>query len=92
MSFALQKIIWFLVMPPACLLVFMLFGVLVSRRRAGLARVFLFVSALVLYLLSLGPVADFFLRPLERSSLPLSQLPNSVDAIVVPGGGSVDRS
>jgi len=40
MSFTLQKIIWFLAMPPACLIVFMLFGAVVSRNRAGLAKGF----------------------------------------------------
>ena len=92
MSFTLQKIIWFLLMPPACLIVFMFFGVLVSRNRAGLARSFLLVSAVVLYLLSLGPVANLLLMPLERSARPLTHLPKSADAVVVPGGGSVDRS
>jgi len=92
MSFTLQKISWFLVMPPACLIIFMLFGVIISRNRAGLARGILLVGALVLYLLSIGPVADFLLKPLEGSSRPLTNLPAMADAIVVPGGGSVDRS
>jgi uncharacterized SAM-binding protein YcdF (DUF218 family) len=92
MSFALQKIIWFLVMPPACLIIFMLFGAVVSRNRAGLAKGFLLISALAFYLLSLGPIADLLLRPLERSARPLVHLPNRADAVVVPGGGSVDRS
>ncbi|MHC1697134.1 MAG: YdcF family protein [Geobacteraceae bacterium] len=92
MSFTLQKITWFLVMPPACLIVFMLFGVLVARNRVGLAKGFLLVSALVLYLLSLGPIADLLLMPLERSARPLVKLPRTADAVVVPGGGSVDRS
>lgn len=92
MSFTLQKILWFLVMPPACLIIFMLFGAVVSRNRAGLAKGFLLISALVLYLLSLGPVADSLLKPLERNSRPLTTLPNSAVAVVVPGGGSVDRT
>lgn len=92
MSFTLQKIIWFFVMPPACLIIFMLIGVVVSRNRAGLAKGFLLISALVLYLLSLGPGADLLLMPLERSARPLVLLPNHADAVVVPGGGSVDRS
>lgn len=92
MSFTLLKITWFLLMPPACLIAFMLFGALVSRNRAGLAKGFLLISALALYLLSLGPVADLLLRPLERSTRPLVKLPETAEAVVVPGGGSVDRS
>jgi uncharacterized SAM-binding protein YcdF (DUF218 family) len=92
MVFTLQKIIWFLVLPPASLILFMLFGVMISRNRRGLARSFLLVGALVLYLLSIGPVADFLLKPLERSTRPLTGLPGKADAVVVPGGGSVDRS
>jgi uncharacterized SAM-binding protein YcdF (DUF218 family) len=90
MSFTLQKISWLLLMPPACLILFMLFGVIISRNRVGLARSFLLVGALALYLLSIGPVADFLLKPLERSAQPLTTLPAMVDAVVVPGGGSVD--
>jgi len=90
--FAFQKILWFLLLPPASLVLFMLLGVLVTRNRIGLARAFLFVGSILLYLLSIAPVADFLLQPLERSTRPLTGLPGKADAVVVPGGGSVDRS
>jgi uncharacterized SAM-binding protein YcdF (DUF218 family) len=92
MPFAVQKILWFLVLPPASLILFMLFGVMMSRNRSGLARTFLFLAASVLYLLSIAPVADLLLKPLERNAFPLTGLPGKADAVVVPGGGSVDRS
>jgi len=70
----------------------MVFGLLASRKRKELARGFLLVATLAFYLLSIAPVADFLLKPLERSASPLAKLPDRVDAVVVPGGGSVDRS
>jgi uncharacterized SAM-binding protein YcdF (DUF218 family) len=91
MSFVLQKIVWFLIVPPSSLFLLILAGALIihRRRRTGLA---LIASGLaLLYLLSLGPVADAILRPLERQTPPLSDDKlSAVDAVVVPGGGSVD--
>lgn len=92
MSFTLQKVLWFLAAPPACVIFFMVFGLLASRKRRDRARGFLLAGTLVLYLLSIAPVSDFLLKPLERSASPLTRLPDRIDAVVVPGGGSVDRS
>jgi uncharacterized SAM-binding protein YcdF (DUF218 family) len=92
MLFALQKIIWFLVLPPASLILLMLFGMVMSGKRRRLRRLFIFSGVFLLYLLSLGPVADTLLKPLESAAHPLKGPPGPADAVVVPGGGSVDRS
>ena len=92
MLFALQKIIWFVLLPPASLILLMLLGMGISGKRRRLGRLFIFSGVFLLYLLSLGPVADTLLKPLERTARPLKGFPGPADAVVVPGGGSVDRS
>ena len=92
MLFTLQKIIWFLLMPPASLLLLICLGLLVSRRRKKTGRALVFAGLFLLYLLSLAPVANMLLRPLESATPPLQKLPAAADAVVVPGGGSVDLS
>jgi uncharacterized SAM-binding protein YcdF (DUF218 family) len=90
MFFVLQKIIWFLIIPPASLLLFILAGMLVMNRHRQTGRVLVLAGLSLLYLLSLGPVADAILRPLERPTPPLRDEKLVADAVAVPGGGSVD--
>ena len=91
MFFVLQKIIWFLIVPPSSLFLLILAGLLLINRRRKTSLTLIAGGLVLLYLLSLGPVADAILRPLERGTPPLHEekLP-TVDAVVVPGGGSVD--
>jgi len=90
MLFTLQKIIWFLIMPPASLIIVMIAGMIILDRRRRLGRALIIISITLLYVLSLGHVSDMLLRPLESFAPPLQNLPDAVDAVVVPGGGSVD--
>jgi uncharacterized SAM-binding protein YcdF (DUF218 family) len=90
MFFVPQKIIWFLIVPPASLLLLILVGMLVMNRHRQTGRVLVLAGLSLLYLLSLGPVADAILRPLERPTPPLREEKLVADAVVVPGGGSVD--
>jgi uncharacterized SAM-binding protein YcdF (DUF218 family) len=90
MLFTLQKMIWFLVMPPASLILLMLFGLALSRKRWRTGMAFILAGLVLLYLLSIAPVADRLLKPLESAASPLQKLPAAADAVVVPGGGSVD--
>lgn len=92
MLFTLQKIIWFLVMPPASLILLMLLGLVVSRKRRWTGGATILAGLAMLYLLSIAPVADMLLKPLESFAPPLQKLPAAADAVVVPGGGSVDLS
>ncbi len=92
MFFALQKIIWFLVLPPASLILLMVLGMVIPGKRKRLRKLLVFSGVFLLYLFSLGPVADMLLRPLESAAHPLKGPPGTADAVVVPGGGSVDRS
>lgn len=91
MLFTIQKMIWYLAMPPASLILLMLVGLAMSgKKRRVLGRTLVLVALVLLYALSLDPVANALLKPLESTAPPLRQLPAAADAVVVPGGGSVD--
>ncbi len=91
MLFVIQKIIWFIILPPSSMFIMILAGYLLAGRYRRTGRGLIITGLALLYLLSLGHVADMLLRPLERGSLPLKpDGPIAADAIVVPGGGSVD--
>jgi uncharacterized SAM-binding protein YcdF (DUF218 family) len=90
MLFTLQKLIWYAVLPPGSLILLMTIGLIISSSRRKLGMALVTVGIVLLYLLSLGPVADRLLGPLESYSKPLDKLPVAADAVVVPGGGSVD--
>ena len=90
MLFTLQKIIWFLIMPPASLVIIMIAGLIIFNRHKRLGRMLMICSIILLYVLSLGHVSDMLLRPLESFAPPLQKIPDAADAVVVPGGGSVD--
>jgi uncharacterized SAM-binding protein YcdF (DUF218 family) len=90
MFFTLQKLVWYLAMPPSSPILLMLFGLFVARKRRKTGMALVIAGLGTLYLLSLDPVANLLLRPLENAAPPLQKLPAAVDAVVVPGGGSVD--
>jgi uncharacterized SAM-binding protein YcdF (DUF218 family) len=86
----MQKVLWFLVLPPSSLVVLILAGLLLVDKRRRLARGLIISGLALLYLLSLGHVADLLVKPLERNSPPLTEKRIAADAVVVLGGGSVD--
>ncbi len=90
MFFVLQKMIWLLILPPASLLVLMAAGFIFMDRHRRTGKALIISGIVLLYLLSLSHVADFILMPLERVHPPLTNENISADAVVVPGGGSVD--
>jgi uncharacterized SAM-binding protein YcdF (DUF218 family) len=92
MLFTLQKLIWYLAMPPSSPILLILIGLIIARKRHKIGSTLVIAGLGTLYLLSLDPVANLLLRPLENAAPPLQQLPAAVDAVVVPGGGSVDLS
>lgn len=90
MFFTIQKMIWYLAMPPASLIILMLVGLAMVGKRRVLGRTLVLLGIILLYSLSLDPVANMLLKPLESAAPPLQRLPAAADAVVVPGGGSVD--
>jgi uncharacterized SAM-binding protein YcdF (DUF218 family) len=92
MGFIISKVLLYLLLPPASLLLLMLAGFILLRRHRNAGRVLIAAGIVLLYALSLNPVADRLIKPLEASYLPLSEDLVKADAIVVLGGGARDLS
>lgn len=90
MLFALQKIIWFLVLPPTIIAALIIGGLILNAYRPKPGRAMIIAGVVLFYLLSINLTADFILRPLERFAPPTLPPGIVVDAVVVPGGGAVD--
>ncbi len=92
MGFIVSKVFLYLLLPPASLILLMLAGFILLRRHRNTGRTLVAAGIVLLYGLSLNPVADRLIRPLEAHYRPLPEGPVKADAIVVLGGGARDLS
>ena len=92
MGFIISKVLLYLLLPPAGLLLLMLAGFILQRRHRTAGRVLIAAGIVLFYALSLNPVADRLIRPLEAHYRPLPEGPVMADAIVVLSGGARDLS
>jgi uncharacterized SAM-binding protein YcdF (DUF218 family) len=92
MGFVISKVLLYLVVPPASLILLMAAGFILLRSHRRLGTILVGSGFLVLYLLSIGPVSQALLAPLEAYAPPLKKEAVKADAIVVLGGGVVDLS
>jgi len=86
----IQKVLLMLILPPASLLLLILSGLLLLRWRRTAGRTLLAAGIVLLYGLSIDPVADRLIRPLEAAYKPFSGAGARPDAVVVLGGGVHD--
>jgi uncharacterized SAM-binding protein YcdF (DUF218 family) len=89
-TFVLQKVLWFLILPPMSLIVIILAGWFLIEKNKKRGRMLILAGLLLFYLLSLNQTADLLLKPLERAAPPIENTRMTADAVVVPGAGSVD--
>ena len=92
MGFIITKVLLFLLLPPASLLVLILAGLILLRRHRNAGRALVAAGIALLYLLSLGPVSDGLIRPLEAAYRPLDSAGIKADVVVVLSGGVNDLS
>jgi uncharacterized SAM-binding protein YcdF (DUF218 family) len=92
MGFIVPKVLLSLILPPASLLLLMLSGLALLRWRRTAGRILLAVGIILLYMLSLDPIADRLIRPLEAPYKPFSGTAAKADAVVVLGAGANDLS
>ena len=87
--FILKKLITYSILPPGIFILLLLIGAIILRKRL---RVFLFSMAALLYIFSIGPTKNLFLRPLENVyKIPSVNSVINYDAYVVLGGGVYDN-
>jgi uncharacterized SAM-binding protein YcdF (DUF218 family) len=90
MCFTISKTLLYLIAPPAGLILLILLGLLIAGVCRVLGRLMIAFGILALYLLSISPVTDALLKPLETFAPPVQERRIKADAIVVLGGGVSD--
>lgn len=88
MGFVITKIILALILPPASLLIIMVAGLLIMVRSRLIGHFLLFTGLVLLYLLSIEPMSNILLRPLEGYAPPFAGSYRGSAAIVVLAGGA----
>ncbi|HOJ70289.1 MAG TPA: YdcF family protein [Syntrophorhabdaceae bacterium] len=85
MLFFLKKLITYSIVPPGIIIILLILSAIFLRKRL---RFFIIIVALAIYALSIEPVKDIFIIPLEDAYKPPSiNDVKSCDAYVVLGGG-----
>ncbi len=88
--FVLKKIITSLLMPQGLIIVLLLAVAIFMKKRL---RIFTVVLAALIYVLSIGPTAELFIRPLENAYEPASLGEvKTCDAYVVLGAGANENT
>ena len=86
-----SKLLTALFLPPGCIILILIILIIFSRWKI---KVFLGMLVLFFYAISIQPVSDFLLKPLENAWPPLPEDTDKAwpQAIVVLGGGTVQGS
>lgn len=92
MGFIVTKTLLFLLLPPTSILALMFLGFLLLWSHRFLGRLLIAASFFLLYGLSISPVSDSLMAPLEAEFRPLDVKSVKADIIVVLGSGAVDLS
>jgi len=87
-----MKAMLLLILPPSSLLILMAVGLLTIKKNPMLGKLFIASGLILLYFVSINPVTDALVKPLETSSAPWKDGHVRADAIVVLGGGVRDLS
>jgi uncharacterized SAM-binding protein YcdF (DUF218 family) len=85
-AFIVGKLVWLVLMPGNFLLLLLLAGILLARRRKAWGRVLIGAAAVGFLACAVLPLGDFLVSPLENRFLPPHTMPERVDGIVVLGG------
>ncbi len=92
MWFIVSKTILYLIVPPASLFIIMAAGLVIMKYCRTFGRFLTAAGFISLYLLSIGPVSDMLVKPLETFAPPFKDKQVKADAIVVLGGGVMELS
>jgi uncharacterized SAM-binding protein YcdF (DUF218 family) len=92
MGFIITKTLLLLLLPPTSILALMFLGFLLLWSHRILGRLLITVACVLLYGLSISPVSNALMAPLEADYRPLDVTRVKADVIVVLGCGAVDLS
>ncbi len=84
----LGKAFWLVAQPGNLLVLIIVLGaLLLFTRWRGFGRLLVVLAALMGLAITVLPVGDWLLRPLEDRFPPMTQLPSKIDGIIMLGGG-----
>lgn len=92
MNLMMLRIAQSLLLPPSIILFLGGFGLVVLKKRPHIGKCLMVAGIFSLYIISIGPVTDMLIRPLEESFTPFKKPFNSANVIVILGGGVIDLS
>jgi uncharacterized SAM-binding protein YcdF (DUF218 family) len=91
--FIIQKMMNFLIFPPAIFILIGFMGLIFIRKNFKKGFYILCFDFILIYLLSIEPIKNLILYPLESYSPPLNyNVKDKVSLVVVLGGGTVETS
>lgn len=91
--FVIQKIFNYIIFPPSIFIIILLAALILIRRHRGKAVLFIAADIMLIYILSIEPVKNMILAPLESFAPPVTaEAAKGADLIVILGGGTVENS
>ncbi len=85
--FALDRLVEFLITPPGGALLLLIIGLLIRKSRRGLSVFLMYFAVFTLYVGSIPAVSNILMHSFAGRYAPLTEVPQSAEAIVVLGGG-----
>lgn len=85
--FALDRLVEYLITPPGGALLLLIIGLLIRKSRRGLSVFLMYFAFFTLYIGSIPAVSNILMHSFAGRYAPLSEVPQSAEAIVVLGGG-----
>lgn len=91
--FVIQKIFNYIIFPPSIFIILLIAALLLIRKHRGKAILLIITDILIIYFLSIEPVKNFVMKPLENYAPPVTrESVKDASLIVILGGGTLENS
>jgi len=91
--FIIQKIFNYIIFPPSIFIILLIAALILIRKHKGKAILLITADILLIYFLSIEPVKNMVLAPLENYAPPITkEAAKGADLIVILGGGTLENS
>ncbi|HOP28952.1 MAG TPA: YdcF family protein [Spirochaetota bacterium] len=91
--FVIQKIFNYIIFPPSIFIILLLAALFLIRKHRGKAILLITLDIILIYVLSIEPVKNLVLAPLENYTPPVTkEAAKGAELIVILGGGTLENS
>lgn len=91
--FVIQKIFNYIIFPPSILMLILIAALFLLRKHKSKAAALIIIDILIIYFISIEPVKNLVLSPLENYAPPVTkESVTGADLIVILGGGTLENS